>query len=69
MIFFTFKIFDIKITIYTFRYAVTVWYLDEKEKQEYLKRSLEEYEMGNIGAQQLLQEQPCDKINVIQGTI
>jgi len=50
------------------RYAVTVWYLDEKEKQEYLKRSLEEYEMGNIGAQQLIQEQPCDKVNVIQGS-
>ena len=66
---FKFKIFDINNTICTFRYAVTVWYLDEKEKQEYLKRSLEEYEMGNIGAQQLIEKQPCDKVNVIQGTI
>jgi len=46
------------------RYAVTVWYLDEKEKQDYQRRSLEEYEMaGNIGAQQ-----PCDKVNGIQGS-
>ena len=46
-----------------FRFAVTVWYLDEKEKQEHQRRTRAEYQHP----QAIRRGSNCDNLNQLKG--